>query len=321
LESLSARRERWRVWREAYGAACSIKWCAPILTNDFPEGYSQEERQQMQADAHYLALIALEGSAKDWFLSDSKNTIYSFLSHFSTIFAPSERKDQESITREWEDLSLAEDGDAMKTWTALKTLNESFLKCSAENTFLDTPRKRAVSFLAKAPRGPGQTWEKFNPSKKLLKNEAKFVVAMAEHVALHVAPILRKRASEGTLPTVSAAPKDAIAAVGTGLLTNKVAGCDTCGRTNHTTAEHKTSRQLQEERDRTRRDRRRDHHGRHRTPGRKHRRSRSSSSSSASDASHRGRRNDSRTRDREAKRFKGSCYACGESHRVSIALL
>jgi hypothetical protein len=70
LETLGSRRERWRIWRDTFGAACGIKNCAQVLTSDAPANFTPAEINQMQADAKYLALIALTGSAKDWFVSD-----------------------------------------------------------------------------------------------------------------------------------------------------------------------------------------------------------------------------------------------------------
>ena len=129
-ESPAERRDRWRTWREVFGAACGIRNCAAVLTDDKPSGFDSKQIEIMQTDAKYLALIALSGPAKQWFLSDTtppaNGTIMNFMQHFEKIFAANERKDQDSVTKTWNELRLSEDGDAMTVWTALKTINSDF---------------------------------------------------------------------------------------------------------------------------------------------------------------------------------------------------
>ena len=102
-ESPAERRDRWRTWREVFGAACGIRNCAAVLTDDKPSGFDSKQIEIMQTDAKYLALIALSGPAKQWFLSDTtppaNGTIMNFMQHFEKIFAANERKDQDSVTK------------------------------------------------------------------------------------------------------------------------------------------------------------------------------------------------------------------------------
>jgi hypothetical protein len=197
-------------------------------------GTTDSVEKEMEALAQGLVGQLLSGTASTMFMTktlDGKLNTAEIIAYMSNYFAPTEKANIDTLLREWQDLKFLEESNPIAIWTELERLDMEFRKCDASNAFLNTWDRRASSLRAKMPTQPHQRWQHFKPTADDMADEVAFMTAMRKFYEETALPLLRARPAAAVKPTT-------LTTVAT------TVGCAACGRTNHTTENHKSKEEM-----------------------------------------------------------------------------
>ena len=201
--------------------------------------------KEIEATARGVIGQLLSGTAGTMFMTKTIGGLLNtaeILEFMGNYFAPTEKMNIDTLLKEWQELKFNEDANPIAIWTALERLDIEFRKCDSSNAFLNTWDRRASSMRSKMPNQPGETWQHYKPTSDDLSDEYTFLTSIRKHYEETALPMLvaHSKSSKGsTLTTVGGGSGGGSSHFGVG-------GCAECGRTNHTTANHKSKEELLE---------------------------------------------------------------------------